>query len=121
GFAGRVTLAGYLIMNTDVRAGQDWNILLYWRAEQQLNYNYHVSVQVLSPDEQKVGQLDEEPLGDALPMTRWEPGRVYLEPMRVLINPNTAPGEYSVQVIIYNPVNGERLGEPLTLDKIVVK
>ncbi|HEY6042743.1 MAG TPA: glycosyltransferase family 39 protein, partial [Anaerolineae bacterium] len=45
GFAGRVTLAGYLIMNTDVRAGQDWNILLYWRAEQQLNYNYHVSVQ----------------------------------------------------------------------------
>jgi hypothetical protein len=41
--------------------------------------------------------------------------------MRVLINPNAAPGEYSVQVSIYNPANGERLGEPLTLDKIVVK
>jgi hypothetical protein len=120
-FAGRVTLLGYQTEDKQLRAGNEVNIALYWRAEQPLNYNYHVSLQILGPAEQKIGQLDEEPLGNTLPMTRWEPGKVYPEPMRLRIDPNAAPGEYSARVVVYNPASGESLGEPASIGAITVK
>lgn len=119
--AGRMTLVAVEAPAGPRRAGDDYAVVLYWQPQQTLDVNYHTSVQITGEGDRKIAQFDEMPLGNALPATRWQPGRVYREPVRLTLDPQAAPGAYTVRAILYNPNTGEPVGEPVAIATIVIE
>jgi len=117
----QVQLVGYETGARNLRAGDVFDTVLYWRLLQSVNHNYRLSLQFLDAHGQNVAQTDELPLSEMLPMTRWRVGELYREPLRVKIPPQIAPGEYRAIVKLYEPRSGVVLGEVIELGKIQVR
>lgn len=122
----RVELAGYETGSRQVERGGYFDAVLYWKLLQAVNYNYQVTLQLLNAQGENVAQTDETPLGEMLPMTRWEiapnngAGALYREPLRLKVPPGVPPGAYRVIVKMYNPRTGEVLGKPVELGGLQV-
>ncbi len=119
--ADRVTLLGFESNSNEMRAGEPYDAVLYWQPVRTLNLNYQLSLQVLDAGGRVVAQHDETPLGNALPTSRWRPGDIYREPLRLPLPTNLAPGEYTVIVKLYNLNTGEVLGEPVHLESLAIR
>lgn len=123
---GRVELVGYETGARRVERGGDFDAVLYWKLLQAVNYNYQVTLQLLNAQGENAAQTDEIPLGELLPMTRWQvapengAGMLYREPLRLKVPPALAPGTYRAIVKLYNPRSGEVLGEPVELGSLEV-
>ena len=52
---------------------------------------------------------DEMPIGNAWGTSRWTPGEILREPVRLKISARVAPGIYTLRVALYDP----RTNEPL--------
>lgn len=111
----RVELVGYETGTRDLRAGDFLDAVLYWRLAQSVNYNYQVSLQLLNANGKNVAQADEMPLSELLPMTRWDVGTLYREPVRAKLPPTLPPGDYRAIVKLYNPRTLEVLGDIVEL------
>ena len=76
---GKVALVGY-VADPSAAASDYLDVVAYWELLQAVNYNYAVSLQLLDATGQNVAQVDETPLSDMLPITRWQLGKLYREP-----------------------------------------
>ncbi|MBI4674059.1 MAG: glycosyltransferase family 39 protein [Chloroflexi bacterium] len=123
----RVELLGYETGAREVARGQFFDAVLYWKLLQTVNYNYQVSLQLLNANGENIAQVDETPLSDVLPMTRWEiaskkgADALYREPLRLKIPPTLAPGEYHAIAKLYNPRTLEVLGDVVDLGILTVR
>jgi hypothetical protein len=118
--ADRVALLGWEPGNKTRRAGDAYDAVLYWQPLQTLNLNYQSSLQFLDASGKLIAQHDETPLGDALPTSRWRTDEIYREPVRVLIPPEAAAGTYRVIVKLYNPRDGQVLGDAIELTTLII-
>jgi hypothetical protein len=107
-----ITLLGYSLLDDRLAAGDIAQITLFWQADGAPIARYKVFLHVLDEDNNIVGQRDSEPGGGALLTTLWEPGEVVADNYGVPIHPATPPGEYRVEVGMYNPETGQRLVTP---------
>ncbi len=114
-FGERVKLVGVELSSSALHAGDFYDVVLYWRLSDSVNYNYQLSVQVLDSLGGVVAQQDETPLGEALPMTRWRVGQIYREPVRISLSKTLTAGDYTVIAKLYNLRDGAVLGQPVTL------
>lgn len=117
----RVELVGYETGTRELRAGEFFDAVLYWRLAQSVNYNYQVSLQLLNANGDNVAQFDEIPLSDLLSMTRWEVGTLYREPLRVKLPRTMPPGDYRAIVKLYNPRTLEVLGGVVELGVVQIR
>lgn len=123
----RVELVGYEAGARALERGTFFDVVLYWKLLQVVNYNYQVTLQLLSDKGENVAQSDEMPLSELLPMTRWQVAgqngetMLYREPLRLKIPAALAPGEYRAIVKLYEPRSGEVLGGVIELGKIEVR
>lgn len=117
---GRVELVGYETRTRELQRGDFFDVVLYWKLLQTVNYNYQVTLQLLNANGENVAQVDETPLSEMLPMTRWNMDELYREPLRLKIPQTLAPGEYHAIVKLYEPRSGEVLGEAIKLDTVRV-
>jgi 4-amino-4-deoxy-L-arabinose transferase-like glycosyltransferase len=106
-----VTLMGYSLLNDRLAAGDIAQITLFWQARRTPSQRYKVFLHVLDGDNHIVGQRDAEPGGGARLTTLWEPGQVIVDRYGLPIHPATAPGEYRVEVGMYDAA-GQRLTTP---------
>ncbi len=107
-----VTLLGYSLLNDQLAAGDIAQITLFWQASRTPSQRYKVFLHVLDGDNHIVGQRDAEPGGGARLTTLWEPGQIIVDHYGLPIHPATAPGEYRVEVGMYNAATGQRLTTP---------
>jgi len=122
-----VALLGYSLQSERLAAGEIAQFTLYWQAERTPQTRYKVYVHVLDGADQIVGQRDAEPGGGARLTTIWAPGEVVADNHGVAIHPATPPGDYRVEVGMYNAETGQRLVadegqtqvwlEPLTIER----
>lgn len=123
----RVELAGYETGSGQVERGGYFDAVLYWKLRQVVNINYQVTLQLLNAQGENVAQTDETPLGELLPMTRWEvtpengAGVLYREPLRLKVPAALPPGVYRAILKLYNPRSGEVLGGPVELGALEVR
>lgn len=117
----RVELVGYEIGARALRRGEFFDAALYWKLAQAVNYNYQVTLQLLNANGENVAQTDEMPLGQVLPMTRWQTDILYREPLRLKIPETLAAGAYRAIVKLYEPRSGEILGEPVELGAVQIR
>lgn len=107
-----IVLRGYSLLNDRLAAGDIAQFTLFWQANQTLTQRYKVFLHVLDGDNQIVGQRDAEPGGGRQLTTLWGTGEVIVDNQGVPIHPATPPGEYRVEVGMYNPETGQRLNTP---------
>jgi mannosyltransferase len=119
--ADRVTLLGFERVPVPAHAGDSYDAALYWQPLWTLNLNYQLSLQILDAQGSVIAQHDETPLGNALPTSRWRPGEIYREPVRLQLPQDVAPGEYAVIVKLYNLNTGEVFGDPIRLESLSVR
>jgi hypothetical protein len=104
-----ITLVGYSQLGERFVSGDIAQITLFWRVEKTPVQRYKVFVHVLDSNNRIVGQRDAEPGGGHLLTTLWEPEEVVADDYGVPIHPATPPGEYRIEVGMYDPQTGQRL------------
>lgn len=114
----RVTLAGYSLLNPRLAAGEIAQITLFWVADQTPTQRYKVFLQLLDGANHIAGQRDAEPGGGALLTTLWPPGETIADNHGVPVHPATPPGDYRLQIGMYNAETGQRLRTPEGSDHV---
>ena len=114
---------------TVVHPGQALYVTLYWRALQPIDECYTVFVHVIDSSNRIWGQKDFTPLGGSYPTFLWIPkwleGQVIDDRYIVVLDPQTPPGEYWIEVGMYGiattrrvPIFDQELN--LTGDRVIV-
>jgi hypothetical protein len=120
GFGDQLRLAGYQVSDLQPSVSS-LEIMLYWHALAAMNTDYTVSVRVVGPDGTWLAQHDSWPADGLLPTSQWRQ-REYVRDMHLLaLPPDVAPGDYGVQVVVYDAATGSALNEPLTVATFTVE
>lgn len=110
-----VRLLGYSLQGTNVRLpvsakpGESLGLKLIWEATHKLEQRYSVFVHLMDEEENLWGQHDSEPKGGRLPTTAWKPGEAIRDPHGITILEGTPPGDYWIEVGLYEASSGRRL------------
>jgi len=122
-FGGQIRLLGYDLE----RRGGEILLRLHWQALGYPEDDYKVFVHLFDPtNEVIVAQHDAMPRGGAYPTSRWVPGEVVSEEVRLSLD-GVSPGRYRLGVGLYHPVTGARLhavssaGTPIPADRVVLE
>lgn len=125
-----VALWGYDLDAGDARPGSKVRVVLYWRAEREMDEDYTVFVHLVDDKGGIWGQQDNEPEGGFYRTSFWDPGEVVRDQYEFVIDASAPPGEYRVEVGMYLLDTGERLpvsseggqpvGDRILLDSVTV-
>jgi hypothetical protein len=107
-FSNQIELLGYDLPRQQVRAGEEFSIVLYWRTLMPLSVNYQSFVHLAQPIHVLWGQDDHINPGD-VPTTRWPLNRYVWDEYEIRVLPETPPGEYLINVGLYSADGGYRL------------
>ncbi len=106
---GKMTLLGYDGETTGAVAGEPIDLALYWQPTAQPAVDYHVTLGLFDAQQRPWAQTNERPLGSLYPSSRWPAGAVIRHPLRLWVPVGTPPGEYTLQVGMYDPRVGQTL------------
>ena len=118
-----IELMGYDLGAEQARPGDQIHLKLIWRAKKQVSQSFKVFIHVVDVGGKLLVQKDGVPGNWALPTDTWAAGEVIVDPYVIPIPPEATPGNYRVQVGLYDPTSGQRLlaieaGSQLTDDSI---
>ncbi|MFQ5885953.1 MAG: peptidoglycan DD-metalloendopeptidase family protein, partial [Anaerolineae bacterium] len=84
-------------------------LTLYWQAAGLTESSYTVFVHLIDGRNQIWGQRDALPQGGARPTTSWIEGETIIDNYEVVVSEDMPPGEYRIEVGMYDAVDGKRL------------
>jgi len=105
GSGDEIRLLGYSLAQRQLAAGDIAPLTLFWQADQTPSRHYKLFVHLLDASDQIVGQIDTE-------ISLGQPGEQVAGNLGLPVHPATPPGEYRVEVGLYDPETGERLLTP---------
>ena len=106
---GRVALLGYDLDRVSVEPGGVLHLTLYWQALARIETSYTVFTHLLDGEGRIWGQKDSVPLQGAYPTTGWLEREVVVDEYDIAVRPEAPPGEYVLEIGMYNAATGERL------------
>jgi hypothetical protein len=121
-FASQIELVGYEMSPRSLRPGETLTVTLYWRAIGYIPSNYSVFAHVRGDGETLWAGQDAWPQHGDAPTSAWRRDEVVLDPYQLALKPETPPGQYDVEVGLYDGPTGSRLqviaadGRPTDLD-----
>ena len=74
-----LTLVGYDLDPSEPVPGEELQLSLYWRVEQDLSKDYHTYVHLLNDEGQAIAQSDHRPGQEYYPSSLWKPGEPLLD------------------------------------------
>jgi hypothetical protein len=125
-FGSRVALVGYdTQVQTSVAKPRTMTLTLYWQALGEMDTDYTVFVHLVDGSGTVRGQHDSTPMNGAYPTTLWQPGEFVTDAHTLALPPDLPPGDYGLEVGLYQVETGQRLavagnGDKVMLDKISV-
>jgi len=105
----QVRFLGYDVSSPSYKRGETLHLTLYWQAMTRMEESYTVFVHLLAKDGIMGGQWDSVPGGGLLPTTSWLEGEVITDEYEVPIKAGAPPGEYVIEIGMYNVYTGGRL------------
>jgi len=108
-FADRATLLGYDLSPESPRPGETLRLTLYWRAEREMRQSYKVFAHLLDAEGRIQAQHDAVPADWTRPTTGWLPGEIVTDAHELPLDANAPPGEYLLEVGLYEEQSGDRL------------
>ena len=109
GLAGIIRFLGYDLDASPRKPGDPVGLRLYWQASGPIDTSYTVFTHLLDAKEKVWGQKDSPPRNGTLPTTAWLSGQVVVDPYELIIDPQAPPGQYTVEIGMYDPATGARL------------
>jgi 4-amino-4-deoxy-L-arabinose transferase-like glycosyltransferase len=103
-----IELAGY---NLD-RSGAAIQLTLIWKSLKAVDQDYTVFTHVLDQAGQQLAGKDNQPMQGAYPTSHWMPGEYVIDEYAIPMQP---PDGYALEVGMYDPETGARLGETIQL------
>ncbi|MCB0000410.1 MAG: hypothetical protein KDE56_31810, partial [Anaerolineales bacterium] len=95
------------------RPGDTVNLVLQWESLDYAEESYTVFVHLIDLGNRPLVTLDYTPLGGAVPthlwIPKWLPGQRLYDPYRLQIPPDLPPGQYLIEVGLYEMVSKRRL------------
>lgn len=104
-----IQLLGYDLSSNEVTAAGTLELTLYWQALQEMEISYTVFTHLLDAENHIWGQKDSVPGGGALPTTSWVPEEIIPDEYKIILDPETPPGEYVMEIGMYHVSTGQRL------------
>ncbi len=116
GFSGQTTLLGldcstWTGTTCPAVPGQPVTLTFYWRAEAHLDKNYTIFTHLLGPNETVVVNADHTP---SKPTQGWVPAEIITDPVTLTVPANVPPGDYAVEVGLYDAADPAFPRLPLT-------
>lgn len=109
-FGDGIRLAGFFLGDrVEYGPGDVIPLRLVWVAENPIGRPYKVFAHLVDQEEFIWGQRDSEPVGGSRPFTSFSPGQAVADMLGIPVLPGTPPGDYRVQVGLYDPETGRRL------------
>ena len=105
----QVRLLGYNLPTPEVMPGDIVQLTLFWQAIAPMQERYKVFTHILDAHGHMVGQRDAEPGGGAKITSIWTQDEQVVDNYGLPILPATPPGEYVVEIGMYNLETGQRL------------
>jgi uncharacterized membrane protein len=105
----QVRFLGYDVSPPPYKRGKTLHLTLYWQAMTRMEKSYTVFVHLLNKDGIMGGQWDSVPGSSLLPTTNWLEGEVIADEYEVPIKAGAPPGEYTIEIGMYEASTGERL------------
>jgi hypothetical protein len=105
----RITLLGFDPISLTIRAGDPIDVNVYWQTQEPTNIDQHLFVGLFSAEGMLVAPTNEIPLGNAWGTSRWTPGEILREPVRLMTPAYIPPGNYVLRVALFNPQTNEPL------------
>ncbi len=130
-----MALLGYRLNGAPLESGRDSaTVELDWQASQAIPEDWTISVRLVSLVDASRGQAvfaqeDKRPVNGHVPTTSWQPGQQVVDRPALAIPPGTPPGNYRVQIVVYDSSNGRTAsiiapdnlrGQSLTLGEVTV-
>jgi hypothetical protein len=101
-FDGKITLLGYDLNSSTVKAGETLRLDLYWKAQQSLDISYGVQARLVDSALNVYAQQDNAHPG-SYPTSWWEEGKYMKDTHRITVPESIPPGQYLLQVGLYDP------------------
>ncbi|MEM8858954.1 MAG: hypothetical protein AAGD96_11575, partial [Chloroflexota bacterium] len=101
-------LQGFNIDTTNAVPGGFVDLVLYWQADGSSGINYQTFTH-LHDGETMQGQLDGRPQCGNAPTAQWQTGQYIVDPYRIPLSPEAAPGEVPLTVGMYDLYTLERV------------
>ena len=108
-FGNRIALVGYDMDRRTAAPGETIRLTLYWQALAEMEENYSVFTHVLGEENRIWAQKDSWPKGGDAPTSTWEPGQTIADEYDLVINLDTPPDVYDVEIGFYLAATGDRL------------
>ncbi|MBI4300049.1 MAG: glycosyltransferase family 39 protein, partial [Chloroflexi bacterium] len=116
-FGKQLRLLGYSLEGTvpapdgvpTAKVGDVIALTLRWQAEGKPDKAYTVFTHLLDKQQYVWAQHDSPPAGNTRPTNTWNPGDMVEDRHGLQVPPGTPPGEYQVEVGVYDPATGVRL------------
>jgi mannosyltransferase len=126
-----IQLLDYALDSNEVLPGQILQLSLHWRANSRIEKRYKVFTHLIGAENPATqspvwAQMDGEPVGGSYPTSLWQPGDTIEDLYGLAIPPNVPPGDYILEVGMYDPATLARLpardanGAPLPDDRVVL-
>jgi 4-amino-4-deoxy-L-arabinose transferase-like glycosyltransferase len=109
-FEGKLALVGYSLDFRAAAPGEKLGLTLYWQALQPMTENYTVFTHILGENESIWAQKDGQPQRGTAATSSWQQGMLIEDQYDLLLRTDTPPGVYEVEVGLYLPESGKRLG-----------
>jgi hypothetical protein len=123
------TLVGYdlTLPKAGLRAGSQFSLTLYYRADAVTDQNLTRFAQLYSPELGMAAQQDSPPAHGGNPTWSWVPGEIVTDDVVLTVAPEAQPGSYELSVGLYDAAGGARLpafdrkGRPLPDAQILME
>jgi hypothetical protein len=106
---GKLELAGYALGARVLHPGETLDLTLYWQALSKMRVNYSVSARVRGEGETLWARQDGWPRQGAAPTSTWALGQMLTDDYALALDPQTPPGQYDVEVVVYDSATLRRL------------
>jgi hypothetical protein len=105
----QVSLTGYKVDKTEVKAGETIQVALYWRAQKKMAEDYTVFVHLVNEEGTIWGQHDSQPVNGYYPTSFWDQDEIVKDKHAFVVGQDTPPDEYRIEVGMYRLADGQRL------------
>jgi hypothetical protein len=78
-------------------------LILHWQVVAPVGADYKVSARLLDGEENQIAQLDDVPVHNTYPTSRWKAGETIADVYDLTVPPDTPTGQYRLLVILYEP------------------
>lgn len=104
-----IRLLGYELSGVSVFSGDPLTLTLYWQSTQPVHQRFTVFTHLLDMNDAVATGQDNPPCRGACPTITWRPGEVIRDEYQWRLPPILLPGQYRVQVGMYEPDTLTRL------------